>query len=133
MREHRCLHDLTDEAIRRHTLFDLLAFMHACYSEYVPQLCRLPGFHPGMLLPDIMHSLHPGVLGFAVSSVMLSLALAGVFGDTSGTFRDRLAAQLRQVAYPMFIEWCRARPEVNHSQQRFGQGLIGCSKLNLYP
>ena len=124
--------DLTEEAVWRHTIFDYLAYMIANCLAYVPQLCRLPGFHPGIVLPDIMHTIHIGVLGLVVSSLMLSLAMAGAFGHARGKFRDRLAAQLRQVAYPMFREWCRAR-QIRHSQVRFGPGLIGCSASNVYP
>ena len=125
--------DLTEDAIWRHTFFDNYAFIQACYSVYLPQLCRLPGFHVGMVVPDIMHAVHLGVLGLVVSSLMLAFAKSGAFGHATGTFRDRLAAQLRQVAYPMFVDWCNARPEVQHSQPRFRPGLIGCSKPNLYP
>ena len=57
-----------DDSEWRDTTFTHATFLAVCCSIYLPELCRIPGFHVDMIVPDLMHILHLGFLGFAVSS-----------------------------------------------------------------
>ena len=124
--------DFGDEAGWRptrmtHTQF--LALFAACM--FLPALLQLAGFHVSMAHPDVMHSFHLGFVGFAISSELMVLCSRGHFGHFDGERLLRLKQALT-VAFGRFRRHCRAH-QIEHSQQPFKPGVIGCSEAGTFP
>ena len=86
-------------------------------------LSRIPGFCFALILVDLMHVLHLGVLLWALGSQLYIMAERGVFGHFVGARVSRLNEAMN-AAYAMFVKYCRDR-KIGHSQARFTAAKIG--------
>ena len=86
-------------------------------------LTRIPGFCFALIMVDLMHVLHLGVLLWALGSQLYIMAERGAFGHFHGPRVSRLNEAM-SAAYAMFVKYCRDR-KILHSQTRFTAAKIG--------
>ena len=122
--------DFSDEAGWRLTHLTHAQLM-ALFGDHAPALVQIVGFHVSMAHPDLMHSLHLGFVGFAISSELLILCSRFFFGRFDGDRLARLKGSLT-VAFRRFRTYCRDH-HVEHSQQPFKPGTIGATTAGVFP
>ena len=97
----------------------------------LPPLARIPGFCLLMIVVDLMHVLHLGVLAFALGSELLLLSERQVFGRHFGKRNDRIDGAMH-VAFAQFCDYC-TNHGVAKPQSRFSAARLSITEAKAWP
>ena len=130
----RCRAVKTPSLLSGYDFSETCAWQHACRSHaewfeesgHMLAVAQLPGFHLSMVLMDLMHSLHLGMLPLTLGSIFVELLKINFWcGPASGLWQHRWAIQLR-TAYAQFIVWL-AEHNIQLSPPRFTLARLSLS------